>query len=228
MKTETTISIAPLLEDIRLFERIPQGIIESAEREVLPLPVTGIILCGGRSKRMGLPKAFLPFEGKTIIENLLDRFNSLFDEVFLVTNEPDTFSHLSVNVVKDILPYRGPVCGILSGLLVARNSHAFVVACDMPLVDKKIIRQMCSQRHDADVLVLAHEDGVEPLLGLYAKSCIKSMEEALFTDNLAVSDLLDGLKAKTYLCQEAPTKQLPSYFNVNTPQDYSQLLNVVT
>ena len=195
MKTETTISIAPILEDIRMYERCPQGIIESAEREVLPLPVTGIILCGGRSTRMGLPKAFLPFEGKTIIENLLDRFNCLFDEVFLVTNEPESFSHLSVNVVKDILPYRGPLCGILSGLLVASNTHAFVVACDMPLVDKKVIRQMCSQRHDADVLVLSHENGVEPLLGLYAKSCIKSLEEALFSGNLTVSDLLDGLKA---------------------------------
>lgn len=200
------------------------SIIESTTRETLPLPVTGLILCGGRSRRMGRPKAFLPFGGRTIIEHLLDTIGDIFDEVFLVANEPENYSQLSVDVVKDILPYRGPLGGILSGLLVSSNPHAFVIACDMPLVSPRIIREMAAQRHDADVVVLSHRQGIEPLLGLYSKNCIKPLEESLFSDQLKVEDFLTGLKASTYRYYESSIEELPPYFNVNTPQDYSDVL----
>jgi len=201
-------------------------VIDTETRESLPLPVTALILSGGRSKRMGRPKAFLPFAGRTIIEHLIDTTREVFDEVFVVANEPDQYSHLNVDAVKDILPYRGPLGGILSGLLVADNPHAFVVACDMPLVDRKLIRQMAAQRHDADVVVLSHAGGVEPLLAVYSKNCIKPLEESLFSGVLKVQDFLSGLKAKVYeyAAETASGSELPAYFNVNTPQDYSQVL----
>src|SRR5271170_2975223 len=71
------------------------GVIETTAREPLPLPVTGLILCGGRSKRMGRPKAFLPFAGSTILEHLLATTRDIFNEVYLVTNDPDSFAHIS-------------------------------------------------------------------------------------------------------------------------------------
>src|SRR5437016_4144757 len=113
--------------------------------EPLPVPVTALILCGGRSRRMGRPKAFLPFAGRTIIEHLVDICGQIFAETLLVSNEPDTVSHLPVDAVKDILPYRGPLGGILSGLLVAKNDHALVIACDMPLVTRKLLRCLSAQ-----------------------------------------------------------------------------------
>lgn len=200
------------------------AVIETQSRESLPLPVTALILCGGRSKRMGRPKAFLPFAGRTIIEHLIDTTREVFDEVFLVANEPDQYSHLTVDAVKDILPYRGPLGGILSGLLVSANPYGFVIACDMPLINRKLIRQMAAQRHDADVVVLSHAGGVEPLLGVYSKNCIKPLEESLFSGVLKVQDFLSGLKAKVYTPEQSGDNELPPYFNVNTPQDYSQVL----
>lgn len=202
------------------------GILDSVEREPLPLPVTGLILCGGRSKRMGRPKAFLPYNGTTIVEHLLATTRDIFGEVYLVTNDPDSFAHVSDDVVKDILPYRGPLGGILSGLLVASYQHAFVIACDMPLISLKLLRQMAAARHDTDVLVLSHREGIEPLLGIYSKNCIKPLEETLFAGHLKVQDFLIGLRAKTF---EYPGElrsdlELPPYFNVNTPQDYSAVL----
>ncbi|HEY9868914.1 MAG TPA: molybdenum cofactor guanylyltransferase [Candidatus Obscuribacterales bacterium] len=202
------------------------AVIETEGRETLPLPVTGLILCGGRSKRMGRPKAFLPFAGRTIIEHLIDTTREIFSEVFLVANEPDQYSHLTVDVVKDILPYRGPLGGILSGLLVSANPFAFVIACDMPLVTRKLLRQMATHRHDADVVVLSHAGSIEPLLGVYSKNCIKPLEESLFSGVLKVQDFLSGLKAKLYeYTPERPEgDDLPPFFNINTPQDYSAVL----
>lgn len=195
-------------------------------RESLPLPVTGLILCGGRSQRMGRSKAFLPFGGQTIIEHIVDGVSEIFDELFLVTNEPEDYSQLNMAVLQDILPHRGPLGGILSGLLVARNSHVFVLACDMPLVNHRLIREMCSLRHDNDVVVLSHSGGIEPLLGVYSHACVKPLEEALFAHRLKMQDFLQGLKARTYNfpADRLALGQLPPYFNVNTPQDYSEVL----
>ncbi|MBI2810941.1 MAG: molybdenum cofactor guanylyltransferase [Candidatus Melainabacteria bacterium] len=121
-------------------------VIQSPTREALPLPVTALVLCGGKSRRMGRPKAFLPFEGTTMVNHVLNQVRDLFAEVFIVANEPDNYEDLGVDVVKDILPYRGPLGGILSGLLVAKHEYTFVIACDMPFVDKRLIREMTAGR----------------------------------------------------------------------------------
>lgn len=199
-------------------------------REPLPLPLTAIILCGGKSKRMGRPKAFLRYEGTTMIAHIISIVSGMFQKVILVSNEPDAYEDLGLDVVKDILPYRGPMGGILSGLLVAETDHAFVMACDMPLVNKKLIRDMTEMRHGHDVVVLSHSQGLEPLLGVYSKSCIKPLEESLFAGKLAVQDLLGGLDMVTCDLEEgtADGDALPAFFNINTPQDYAQLLTKST
>ncbi len=212
-------------------DRDPQSIkkhpdmVETPSRETLPLDLTALILCGGRSKRMGRPKAFLPFGGTTMINHILTNVKDMFAETFLVSNEPESFEDFDVDVVKDILPYRGPLGGILSGLLVSQHSHAFVIACDMPLITPKMIRELCQRRFEHDVVVASHDEGIEPLLGVYSKNCIKSLEESLFNGDLALKDFLSGLNSVTYdLEEETKEGSLPPYFNVNTPQDYSRLV----
>ncbi len=195
-------------------------------REPLPLPVTGLILSGGKSKRMGRPKAFLPYEGSTVIGHIVSEIKDLFSEIFIVANEVESFEDLGVDVVKDILPHRGPLGGILSGLMTSSNHYAFVMACDMPLIDKRLVRELVSRRQDNDVVVLSHPQGIEPLFGVYSKNCIKPLEESLFAGNLSVQDFLSGLKAGIYewMPERADADALPPFFNINTPQDYSRVI----
>lgn len=198
----------------------------SAMSETLPLPVTGLILCGGKSKRMGRPKAFLPYEGSTIIGHIVSQIKDLFSEIFIVANEVESFEDLGVDVVKDILPHRGPLGGILSGLMTSSNHYAFVMACDMPLIDVSLIRDVVAQREDNDVVVLSHPQGIEPLFGVYSKNCIKPLEESLFAGNLSVQDFLSGLKAGIFEWEgdRFDAEALPPFFNINTPQDYTQVI----
>ncbi|MCC6979685.1 MAG: molybdenum cofactor guanylyltransferase [Candidatus Melainabacteria bacterium] len=199
---------------------------DSSTREPLPLPVTGLILSGGKSKRMGRPKAFLPYEGSTVIGHIVSEIKDLFSEVFIVANEVESFEDLGVDVVKDILPHRGPLGGILSGLMTSSNHYAFVTACDMPLIDKRLVRELVSRRQDNDVVVLSHPQGIEPLFGVYSKNCIKPLEESLFAGNLSVQDFLSGLKAGVYewMPERQDVEALPPFFNINTPQDYSRVI----
>ncbi len=201
-------------------------LIDSPTREPLPLQVTGLILSGGKSKRMGRPKAFLPFEGSTVIGHIVHEIKDLFNEIFIVANEVESFEDLGVDVVKDILPHRGPLGGILSGLMTSSNHYAFVMACDMPLIDKRLVRELVSRRQDNDVVVLSHPQGIEPLFGVYSKNCIKPLEESLFAGNLSVQDFLSGLKAGIYewMPERSDADALPPFFNINTPQDYSRVI----
>ncbi len=161
-----------------------------------------------------------------MVNHVLNQVRDLFAEVFIVANEPDNYEDFGVDVVKDILPYRGPLGGILSGLLVAKHEYTFVIACDMPFVDKRLIREMTAARHGNDVVVLTHEMGVEPLLGLYSKNCIKPLEESLFAGKLSLQEFLSGLKAQPfeYDASTANGEDLPAFFNINTPQDYSRAI----
>ena len=201
-------------------------LVDSPTREPLPLQVTGLILSGGKSKRMGRPKAFLPYEGSTVLGHIVSEIKDLFSEIFIVANEVESYEDLGVDVVKDILPHRGPLGGILSGLMTSSNHYAFVMACDMPLIDKRLVRELVSRRQDNDVVVLSHPQGIEPLFGVYSKNCIKPLEESLFAGNLSVQDFLSGLKAGIYewMPERADAEMLPPFFNINTPQDYSRVI----
>jgi len=195
-------------------------------------PLSCLILCGGKSRRMGRPKAFLPYNGTTMIAHVLEIAKEAFDEVLLIANEPEHFSDFGVNVVKDILPYRGPLGGLLSGLLVATNQRSFVLPCDMPFIGRELLKAMTACCHESDLLVLSHSDGIEPLVGVYSKRCIKPLEEALFAGAPSLSDFVSGLNAKTFDCTFSPEPRnaqgLPAYFDVDTPQDYCLAIGGVT
>ncbi len=187
--------------------------------------MTALVLCGGKSTRMGRPKAFLPYRGTTMITHITELTKRLFSEVLLVTNEPEAFDGLEIDTVKDILPHRGPLGGILSGLLIASHQQCFVIACDMPFIDEKLISEMVKKKHTGDMLVLMHEKGIEPLIGIYSKSCIRALEESLFAGQTSLNDFASGLNAKVFFYSEPASKNnkgfLPPYFDVDTPQDYT-------
>ncbi len=186
------------------------------------LPMSGIILCGGLSKRMGRKKAFLPFAGKTLIEHMHDLMSEIFSEVILVSNNPDDYEHLSANVVRDIVPNRGPLVGILSGLLVANYQHCFVAPCDMPFVDKHLIHQICAERNRADMLVYSHKGRPEPLLGVYSRKCIASLEEAIFEGKDLAKDFIETSHAERFDFN-VKISEIAPHFNVDTPADYGIL-----
>ncbi len=203
-------------------------VLSSTEHKNSKLPITGVILCGGQSKRMGRPKAFLPYAGKTLIESTMDLMSELFDEVLLVTNNPEEFEHLSANVVRDIIPKRGPLVGILSGLLVARNEHCFVAPCDMPFLNSDLLLSMAARRNTADLLVYSSDKVIEPLLAIYSKSCIESLEEVIFQGKDAARDFVISKNAQLFEFQRETKNliRLP-HFNVDTPSQFGQLCAMV-
>lgn len=192
------------------------------ERSPRKLELSCLILCGGQSKRMGRPKAFLPYNGMTLIENMLDKMSEIFSEVLLVSNNSDEFEHLSADCVRDIVPRRGPLVGILSGMLVARKEKCFVIPCDMPFIDADTVNKIVEQEQTAPVVIYSCGAHIEPLLGVYDSALVSEIEDAIFDGRDGILDFLDSTAYRTV---QFPEKrgQLPVHFNIDTPSDYSRV-----
>lgn len=115
--------------------------------------VAGIVLAGGRSKRMGRNKVYLSFGGKFLIEIIIDKISPLFKDIMIVVSQPELYKRLGFCVRKDIIPEKGPLGGIYTGLLYSNNRYNFVVACDMPFLNPNLIRYMIKNCQCYDIVV---------------------------------------------------------------------------
>lgn len=186
--------------------------------------MTAIILAGGKSRRMGSNKAFLRYDKKTFIEHQIARLRTIFDEIIISANDPGIYAHLNLPVVSDIVPEKGPLGGICAGLIRAASHHAFVVACDMPFVDEKVILYLKEQIDDYDAVVPQTSRGLEPLHAFYSRNCIQPIRRCLDEGRLRIVDFLAEVKVRIVPEQELKGfgGTIPSVINLNTPEEYQK------
>jgi len=115
--------------------------------------MTGIILAGGKNRRMGFNKAFIDIGGQRIIQRTIGLFRELFDEIILVANNLAEYEELNVKVVSDIFKDAGSLGGIYTGLFHASSEYSFVAACDMPFLNKEAISKVNMAAKDTNAVV---------------------------------------------------------------------------
>lgn len=189
--------------------------------------MTAIILAGGKSRRMGLNKAFLKYGSTTFIEHQIVMLRNIFDEIILSANDANAYTHLKLPIVSDVLPERGPLSGICAGLSRARSSHAFVIACDMPFINEKLILYLKSLINDYDIVVPQTSRGLEPMHAFYSKNCIQPIYRCLEEGRLRIVDFFTEVKVKIVGETEFAglDASLQSLINMNTPDEYKKYCN---
>ncbi|MGE5190082.1 MAG: formate dehydrogenase accessory sulfurtransferase FdhD [Gemmatimonadota bacterium] len=202
-----------------------------AERLAVPAPcepiqdVTGVILAGGSSTRMGSNKALLPYQGATFVESIHRRMAALFRDVILVTNAPEVYRFMPCPTVADVVPGFGALSGIHAALRHAGTGHVFVVACDMPSVSGDLVRCMVAMREGHDAVVPESGTGLEPLCAVYGKGALPAIEEALRSGCGKVVSVLPKIRVRTVARHEVSLVDpgFRSFRNINTPADYYAL-----
>jgi molybdopterin-guanine dinucleotide biosynthesis protein A len=187
--------------------------------------ISGVILAGGEGKRFkGIIKTRILIDGKTIISRIIDTISEIFDEIIIVTNNPEEFSEFSnYKIITDQFLNKGPLGGIHSALKASEKEAMFVFAGDMPLLDKEfIIRQIdyyCLNK--CEVLIPQISKYIEPLHGIYSKSLISVLEKYLIAHHdCAVREFLKKVNA-CYLQFEESEKTRRAFININTAYDVS-------
>lgn len=190
--------------------------------------VTGIILAGGVSKRLGYRnKALLKIGRKSVIEHIIAALAEVTEDILLITNSPGEYGHLGLPVFRDILPGSGSLGGIHTGLKVSRTHHNLMVACDIPFVPPRLLTFLVSQMKGYDVSMPVTPDGFQPICAIYSKNCIKPIEAQIKTGNLKIIDFFPDVRVnRVDLAVLYPGYEPDMFFNINTSKDYSKALAI--
>lgn len=185
--------------------------------------VSGIILAGGASRRMGTDKASLGFGGETLLSRTVRVVSQVTDDV-LVVGRVGGNDALSARYLADDFPNSGPLGGLLTGLRQARYPYATVVACDMPFLDASVLRLMGEVAEGYDAVVPRLDGSAQPTLAVYGRSCSGAIERQFARGDLALRNLLPELRVRWIDDEEIrrvdPSGQ--SFRNVNTPGDWEE------
>ena len=184
--------------------------------------ITGVILAGGASSRMGRNKALLTVDGTPLIQRIHHIMTGLFQNVLLVTNSPDEYDFLLCRKVRDIYPGVGSIAGLHAGLTASPTERIFVVACDAPFLNPALIRKLCDIEGIWDAVIPIGATGKEPLHALYSRDCLPFLEQMLEMDQRKILILYDQVRTRFVMSEEfasIPEAEL-SFFNLNTPAEY--------
>jgi molybdopterin-guanine dinucleotide biosynthesis protein A len=198
-----------------------------------PENISGVILAGGRSRRLGRDKAVEPLGGQPLIRRVMDRVRQIAREMVVVVADEERGRALplgeSDRVAVDIYPDKGSLGGIFSGLSSAQEPWALVVACDMPFLNLDLLRHLMSLREGMDAVVPVLEDRPEPTHALYSRACLPHIEARLKADDLKISGFFDDVRVR-YVPEADIASFDPdflSFFNVNSPPDLERALALV-
>lgn len=189
------------------------------------MTITGIVLCGGRSTRMGADKAARPFAGETLIGRAVRVIGEVTDEVIVVARAEQSaappFIGLPARIVHDPVEDLGPLAGLAAGLAASTTDVNFVIACDMPLIKPAVLQRLWDLRDDADICVAVVDGQASPLCAVYRSHVASVAHELLAAGERRVMALLDRVQTKRVdaAALRDIDPNLDSFLSCNTPDE---------
>ena len=183
--------------------------------------VSAIILAGGNSARMKYNKEFIKIGDSFLVHRQIEQLLSLFEEVIIVSNNPDHYKDLNVKVVSDILEGKTPIIGLHSGLVHSSNRYNYCIACDMAFINFDFINYMVSLTKGHDAYVAKYNNYIEPFNAVYSKDIIPKIEVFLEDKNYGFQRLVKQLNTH-YINEQKVSfyqQEMDMFKNINNESD---------
>ena len=153
--------------------------------------ITGFVLAGGKSSRMGHDKGLVEFNGKPMVMHSVNKLNEVCQNVFINANNPE-YNNFGHDVIPDVLPDIGPLGGLFSCLFFSKAKYNIFLPCDMPLISVDILKALARFKNLAPIGMPVHENGyIEPLISLFDKEVVNSIIKLIITGSYRVDELLN-------------------------------------
>ena len=189
----------------------------------MQIDVTGVLLAGGNSRRMGEDKRYLVVGEQTLLERGLAVLRSIFQEVLVVIAQDSLPLNVDARVMRDLVPDCGSLGGLYTGLTQATTPYIFLVACDMPFLDPAVITQFTSRRASADIVMAKLAARLHPMHALYGKRCLPVVDQMIQARQLKIQGMVSHSSLRVRYVTEADLLTIDpfgrSFHNVNTPAD---------
>ena len=194
-----------------------------------------IILCGGKSSRMGRDKGSMIIQDKPMIKHILSTLNHQINEAIIVLNEqsridkyrefinPQDYTY-TITFAEDKIKNKGPMPGIMTGLSYISSDYALILPCDSPYVSRNYINTIFSEIDNEYQAIVPYHDAQnklktsEPLHSVYNKNTIPVIEELVNQDVLHIKGLISKLDTKFVLIDNKKKKK-KEFRNLNRPTD---------
>lgn len=157
--------------------------------------ITAIILAGGKSSRMKEEKGLVLFNGKALVEHVIDATRNVTDKIIIITAN-SAYHQFGVSCIEDDMKDKGPLGGILTGLTHSSTAKNLLLGCDMPFLSVELLQALIRNCGEEDVLLTEHKGLAEPLCSVYDQSCITDIRSVIEQDQLKITDALAGLKTR--------------------------------
>jgi molybdopterin-guanine dinucleotide biosynthesis protein A len=198
-----------------------------------PVVKTGaIVLCGGKSSRMGQDKATLPFGPELMLQRVVRLLGEVVEpaQIVVVASSEQALPSLpsEVMIARDAQPERGPLEGLAAGLR-AIATHADVVyltACDVPLLSPGFVERMFALLENFDIVVPHDGQHYHPLSAVYRTNVLEQVERLLAADRLSPRMLFSDVRTREVPIDElrAVDPELRTLANLNHPHEYQSAL----
>lgn len=184
--------------------------------------LTGLVLAGGASRRMGRDKAFLELDGRPLIQIVVERMRGVCSEVLIVSGDVAPYTEFGVPVVQDRFPNVGVLGGLHAGLYAASHELTLAVGCDMPFLQPDLLRAFAGWAADVDVALLRRGEHVEPLHAAYRRTCLPAMEKTIQAGRHRIISFFSEVRVRYVTPEEVRPfdPQLASFRNLNTPEEW--------
>lgn len=186
-------------------------------------PITGVILAGGKSLRMGTDKGLVLLNGKKLIEHVLDAVASVTDNVIIIANS-NSYNGYGYPVYEDIIKDCGPMGGIYTALQKSDADKNLILSCDIPFITSPMLSFIISHSFGAEIVVPKHEEKIEPLCAVYSKKCAEKFKQLLEKKEWKMQSALKYFNTKEI--EISTIKEIEKNFiNINTPQELNEQKN---
>lgn len=187
--------------------------------------MTGYILAGGKSSRMGMDKGLMQLNGQPIIKYVITQLQPVVHKLVIVSNNPE-YEKFGFEVIADPIKERGPAGGIYTALNHSDSAINFIVSCDMPFITTAGMQYIVQQQAQSQIILPMHEQKLEPLFGVYSKACLKKWLALIEQGTFKLQDMVVQFDLKKIHVDNNNLFTDHFFMNINTKTDLEKAINL--
>ena len=182
--------------------------------------ITGVVLAGGESSRMGEDKSLMLVNEQKLIEFSIHALKPFCKEV-LISSSKNGHQSFSCRKISDSHQKIGPIAGIQSALVHSDTDYIIILPCDSPMVKPEFVEYLISEiKSDTSIIVPKYGQHLEPLFAIYHKKILPIVETQIRKEDYRLTHLLELCQAKI-----VEVKDRTCFVNINTPEDFQKFKN---
>ncbi len=186
--------------------------------------VSGYILAGGKSSRMGKDKGLLTFNNRTFVEEIAKQLQPVVESVIIVTNNVE-YHAFGYEILPDAIKQKGPLGGLYTALKHSKTNHNIIVSCDTPFVNTKVFETLLQNPTNNDATLVSIQSEIQPLMGVYSQACFFKIQQSIELQQYKMYDFINQINFQTVEISHESWFSEKIGYNINTPSDYQKINN---